>query len=53
MPIMLTDPHATQIAMPPSLQLLLGGIQWFDFSQGDLDINVAKLVAHMKSRPMD
>ena len=53
LPIMLTDPHVTQIAMPPSLQLLLGGIQWFDFSQGDFDVNIAKLVVHMKSRPMD
>ncbi len=52
-PIMLNDPRATQSAMPPSLQLLLGGIQWFDFSQGDFDANIARLVAHMKSRPMD
>jgi len=52
-PIMLNDPRVIQRAMPPSLQLMLGGIQWFDFSQGDLDTNITKLVAHMKIRPMD
>lgn len=53
LPIMLTDPLATQKAMPPSLQFLLGAIQWFDFSQGDFDRNMARLIAQMKSRPMD
>jgi hypothetical protein len=52
-PIMLDDPRVIQSAMPPSLQLMLRGIQWFDFSQGNFDTNITRLVAHMKSRPMD
>jgi len=52
-PIVLDDPRVIQSAMPPSLQLALGGIQWFDFSQGNFDTNITRLVAHMKSRPMD
>lgn len=52
-PIMLRDPAVTQSAMPPALQLLLGGVQYFDFSQGDFDANLGRLVADMKSRPLD
>jgi hypothetical protein len=52
-PILLNDPGVIQSAMPPPLQLMLGGIQWFDFSQGNFDTNINRLVAHMKSRPMD
>jgi hypothetical protein len=52
-PIMLDDPRIIQSAMLPSLRLMLGSIQWFDFSQGDFDTNITRLVAHMKSRPMD
>jgi len=52
-PIMLHDPRSTQGAMSPAHQRLLGGIQWFDFSQGNFDANMANLIAHMKSRPMD
>jgi hypothetical protein len=29
-PIMIDDPRGTQAAMPPALQYLLSGIQWFD-----------------------
>jgi hypothetical protein len=52
-PIMLDDPGVIQGAMPPPLQRLLGTIQSFDFSQGDFDTNITRLVAHLKSRPMD
>jgi hypothetical protein len=52
-PIVLTDPQVIWNGMAPSLQLLLRGIQWFDLSQGDFDTNIARLIAHMKSRPMD
>jgi hypothetical protein len=52
-PIMLDDPEVIQCAMPPPLQHLLGTIQSFDFSQGDFDTNITRLVAHLKSRPMD
>lgn len=52
-PIMLDDPGVIQSAMPPPLRILLGGIPWFDFSRGDFETNVTRLVAHMKSQPMD
>ena len=52
-PIMLHDPRSTQGAMSPAHQLLLGVIQWFDFSQGNFDANMVNLIAHMKSRPME
>jgi len=53
LPLMLTEPSAIRNAMPPALQRLLGGIQWFDFSRGDFNTNIAELVAHMKVRPME
>lgn len=52
-PIMLREPTVTQRAMPEALQLLLKAADWFDFSQGDFDDNIRRLVAHMKSRAMD
>jgi hypothetical protein len=52
-PVMLRDPTATQSAMPEAMQALLGDIHWFDFSQGDFDAHIERLVAYMKSRPMD
>jgi hypothetical protein len=52
-PIMLDSPYAIQNAMPPLLQFLLGGLQWIDFSKGDFDQNVQKLVAQMKAQPME
>jgi hypothetical protein len=52
-PLMLNDPRVIQSAMPPELQLMLRSTQWFDFSQGNFDTNVTRLVAYMKTRPMD
>jgi TIR domain-containing protein len=52
-PIMLHDPGVIQRAMPPSLRQVLGEIQWFDFSAGDFDTNIARLIAHIRTRPMD
>ena len=52
-PVMLDDPAAIQSAIPPSLRGALERIEWFDFSQGNFDANITRLVAHMKSRPMD
>ena len=52
-PIMIDDPAATQAAMPSTLRFLLSSIQWFDFSKGDFDTNMDRLIAHMKSRAMD
>lgn len=52
-PIMLHDAGAIQGAMPPEIQSLLGGIQWFDFSRSDFDTNMETLIAHMKARAMD
>jgi hypothetical protein len=52
-PLMLNDPSVILNAMSPSLQLALRDIQWFDFSQGDFGMNITRLIAHMKSRPMD
>ncbi len=52
-PIMLDDPRAIQASMPQQLQLHLKGIQWLDFSQGDFETNISKLVADLKRRPMD
>lgn len=51
-PIMLNDPRVIQREMPQSAQLMLQGIQWFDFSEGDFDANITRLVAHLKSWPM-
>ncbi|MGH9970766.1 MAG: toll/interleukin-1 receptor domain-containing protein [Pyrinomonadaceae bacterium] len=52
-PIMIEDPQLTHGAMSQALQLLLPGIQWFDFSKGSFDANMENLISHMKSRAMD
>ena len=52
-PIMLDDPDVIQRAMPPALQQMLGEIQWFDFSEGNLDASIKRLVAHLRTQPMD
>jgi len=52
-PIMTDDPQSVERAMPPALQFQLGGLQWIDFSKGDFDQNVQKLVAQMKTRIME
>jgi hypothetical protein len=51
-PIFLDNREAATSVMPPSLQLLLSGIQAFDFSLGELDSNIEDLVTHLKAREM-
>jgi hypothetical protein len=52
-PIMLQDPGVVQGAMTLGGRNLLDGIQWFNFSRGDFDTNMANLIAHLKKRAMD
>jgi hypothetical protein len=52
-PIMIEDLGAIQGSMSSADRSLLSGIQWFDFSHGDFDTNMATLIAHMKARAMD
>ena len=56
-PIMIDDPaetrHAIQDAIPSISWSLLSGMLYFDFSKGDFDTNMDRLIAQMKSRPMD
>jgi hypothetical protein len=51
-PIMIDDPAATMAAMPSAIASYLSGIQWADFSKGDFDSNMKRLLSGMMSRPM-
>jgi len=52
-PLMIDEPAEIQAAMPDVLRFLLSSMFWFDFSKGDFDTNMDRLVKHMKSCAMD
>jgi TIR domain len=52
-PIMIDDPAQIRNAMPKSMLDLLTDILYFDFSEGDFDTNMDRLIADMKRLPMD
>jgi hypothetical protein len=52
-PIVIEDLAAVRGAMPSAVRSLLNDIQWFDFSRGDFDTNIATLISNMKTRAID
>lgn len=53
LPIMIDDPVVIMSALPSPIRPLLGGIQWFDFSGKDFNLDIETLVSYMKACVMD